>query len=189
VTLAGRAVSKLFVRSSSPQDRAVPFGVLAVWTTPIWSSPSQPIWSVVRERTRRLIFAGSGGDCRWLRGGRHRWSAPWRALIAVAGRLRYVVPTLGVPLACGSEETWPGRLCGLARSLYPRPRRSSSPAPARIRGGPLSRPRRRARAATWLCPSDRRISTLHPPLRSVQRTLTLFAQAERRNAQLLTCTS
>ena len=47
---------------------------------------------------------------------------------------------------------------------------ASSPAPARIRGGPLSRPRRRARAATWLCPSDRRISTLHPPLRSVQRT-------------------
>ena len=109
-----------------------------------------------------------------------------RALIAIAGRLRYVVPTLGVPLACGSEETWPGKaLRACPVFLRRKPVRSASPAPERIRGGPLSRPRRRARAATWLCPSDRRISTLHPPTRSVQRTPPLVTQAERRNAQLL----
>jgi hypothetical protein len=40
-----------------------------------------------------------------------------------------------------------------------------------IKGGRLSKPQKQARAATWICPTDRRISTLRPPIRSVQRTL------------------
>lgn len=69
--------------------RRVPFGVLPVWTTPIWSSLSQPIWCVGTERTRPPYF----------RAIRRRLPLAWRMLFSRAmdrhcGGRRYDPPRL-----------------------------------------------------------------------------------------------
>src|ERR1051325_7117633 len=109
------------------------------------------------------------------------WTAPLTTKSAGVSTTALVPSLLDGP---PSQRTVPVLLRDSSKGALVGPRRSSSPAPARIRGGPLSRPRRRARAATWLCPSDRRIRTLHPPIGSVQRTPPLVAQAERRDVRL-----